>query len=190
MIPATVTLKGIWAALIALAFAIILALLAVQTVRIEGIKIWPLNLEGYKAKSERLQADLDKVKAAQVVALEKAVAAVKKVEQNYRTLAEKTDAKLEKARTDAMLDAERYIAAHRLHPQAVGGSPGGSSAAAEGGNPEVVGEVPEDALVAVSVADVRACTVNSTDLMNAHDWAVGLNEQPKELDSANPTDER
>jgi len=38
-IPATVTLKGIWAALVALAFAIVLALLAVQTARIEGFRV-------------------------------------------------------------------------------------------------------------------------------------------------------
>lgn len=48
-LPATITLRGIWAALIALAFAIVLALLAVQTVRIEGFKIWPISMKGYKA---------------------------------------------------------------------------------------------------------------------------------------------
>lgn len=56
MIPASVTLKGIYAALIALALAVLLALLAVQTIRIEGLKIWPLEIEGLKAKVERHEA--------------------------------------------------------------------------------------------------------------------------------------
>ena len=59
LIPPTITLKGIWAALIALAFAIVLALLAVQTARIEGFKIWPLSIEGWKPKAERMERERD-----------------------------------------------------------------------------------------------------------------------------------
>jgi hypothetical protein len=46
-LPATVTLKGIWAAMIALAFGVLLVLLGVQTVRLEGFKLWPLHSKGW-----------------------------------------------------------------------------------------------------------------------------------------------
>lgn len=36
--------------------AALFALLAVQTVRLEGLKIWPLKIEGYIAKAERHKA--------------------------------------------------------------------------------------------------------------------------------------
>lgn len=48
-------LKGAWLALIALAFAVVLALLAIQTVRIEGFKVWPLRVQGYRAENAELK---------------------------------------------------------------------------------------------------------------------------------------
>ena len=96
--------------------AALIVLLTVQTARIEGFKVWPIAVEGWKPKAERLQADLDNVKAAQVVALAKAQAAKDKAEQNYRTLAENTDDQIKQARSAAMASAERYIAAHRVRP--------------------------------------------------------------------------
>jgi hypothetical protein len=176
-LPATVTLKGIWAAIIALAFAILLALLGVQTVRIEGFKIWPLSIEGWKPKAERLQHDLDAVKAAQQVALEKAQAAKAKAELDYKNLAETTDANEQKARADAMAGAERYITDHRVRPQAAGGSAGRTAPAAEdhgatGGNS--AGAAPELDEVTVTADDIRICTVNTTRLEAVRDWAIDL----------------
>jgi hypothetical protein len=59
MLP-TVTLKGIWAALIALAFAILLGLLVVQTVRLEGFKFpllfWSVNYTGALERAEDAKA--------------------------------------------------------------------------------------------------------------------------------------
>lgn len=176
-LPATVTLKGIWAALIALAFAILLALLAVQTVRIEGFKIWPLGIEGWKPKAERLQHDLDAVKAAQQVALEKAQAAKAKAELDYKNLAETTDANEQKARTDAMADAERYIAGHRVRSQAAGGAAGRTAAPAEDhgtASGDSASPAPELDEVTVTADDIRICTVNTTRLEAVRDWAVGL----------------
>jgi hypothetical protein len=49
MIPTELTLKGLWLAVVAAAFAALLILLGVQTVRIEGFKVWPISVKGYRA---------------------------------------------------------------------------------------------------------------------------------------------
>lgn len=179
-LPATVTLKGIWAALIALAFAILVALLVVQTVRLEGFKLWPFEYEGCIARSERLQTDLDNVKSAQSLALERAQTAKAKAEQEYHDLAEETDEKLEQARESAMDAAERYIAAHRVRPQAAG-SPGSGSAAAAGDYGTESGDGPGAApilasrdFVTVTPDDIRVCTENTVRLESVREWALGL----------------
>jgi hypothetical protein len=177
MIPATITLKGIWAAMIALAFAVLLVLLGVQTVRIEGFKVWPISVEGWKPEAERLQHDLDNVKAAQGIALQKAQAAKAATEKKYADLAETTDANEQKARAQAMGDAERYIAAHRVRNQAAGGSAGRTAASAEDhgtASGDGAGSAPELDEVAVSADDIRICTVNTSRLEAVRTWAVDL----------------
>ena len=180
MIPPTVTLRGIWAALIALAFTILLVLLAVQTVRLEGFNLWPIKYEGCIAKSERLQTDLDNVKAAQVLALEKVEAAKEKAEQAYRNLAENTDEKLEQARVDTMDAAERYIAAHRVRPQAPDRASGGTATASEdrsaqsGDGSGTAPILASQELVTVAPDDIRICTENTIRLENVREWALSL----------------
>lgn len=176
MIPPTVTLKGIWAAAIALAFATVLALLAVQTVRLEGFKMWPFEIEGCLAKSERLEADLDRVKEAQATALLKAQAAKAEAEENYRNLAEETDEQLEQVRTDAMAAAERYIAANRVRYQAPRSVSERPPSAAEDRDSGLREEVPADTFVAVTDDDVRACTDVTAYALELRGWALKLNE--------------
>lgn len=67
MIPASITLKGLWAAIIAAAFVLLLVLLAVQTVRIEGLKLWPLS---YKGLAERV-ADYEEAERREQDALKR-----------------------------------------------------------------------------------------------------------------------
>lgn len=177
MIPATITLKGIWAALIALAFGILLILLGVQTVRIEGFKIWPLHMEGWKPKAERLQLDLDHIKAAQQVALDKALAAKAATEANYRNLAGRIDTDAKQAHDSAMADADAYIRAHRVRSQAAGSAAGNSLAIAEDhgtGNGQGSGSAPELDEVAVSPDDIRICTTNTLQAEAARSWAIQL----------------
>jgi len=178
--PATVTLKGIYAALIAAAFALVLVLLAVQTVRLEGFKIWPIEYEGCIARSERLQTDLNNVKAAQIVASERAQTAKEKAERQYQDLAEKTDEELEQVRDSAMDAAERYIAAHRVYPEAVDRPSGGTTAAPEdfsAGSSDGSGAAPVLAsreFVTVEPDDIRVCTENTIRLEAVREWALGL----------------
>lgn len=162
-----------------LAIAVLVALLAVQTVRLEGFKLWPLHMEGWKPKAERLQTDLDAMKRAQKAAADAAKAARLAEEARYRQLAEDTDAKLQQAQSRALDSAERFIVAHRL-PAHVAGPASGSGTGPEsdraggdhgaGGTAELAAD-----FVAVSADDVRICTRNTARLVAAHDWAATLN---------------
>jgi hypothetical protein len=164
-----------------LAIAVLAALLAVQIVRLEGFKLWPLHMEGWKPKAERLQTDLDNVKRDQKAAADAAKAARLAEEARYRQLAEDTDAKLRQAQSRALDSAERFIVAHRL-PARVAGPTSGAGAGSEsdraggdhsaGGTADLASDV-----VAVSAEDVRICTRNTARLVAAHDWAATLNPE-------------
>lgn len=174
-----------------LAIAILAALLAVQTVRLEGFKLWPLAIEGARPTAARLALDLQNVRQAQGIALERAQAAKLKAETDYRTLAERIDTHAEQQEGAAMAAADRYIAANRVRCEAAGGSRGRPAAAPgdhRAGRGEAPGQTPEldagrgvagDAggLVLVAPEDVRICTANTLQAEAARDWAIGL-EKP------------
>lgn len=110
MTPPSVTLRGIWAALIALAFAIVLVLLAVQTIRLEGFKLWPLSIEGWKSKAERYENAAKAcevrhaVTRASVDKLEKSLAAII-TEGRNREERQKQAVEAERKRSEA-IDAQ------------------------------------------------------------------------------------
>lgn len=162
-----------------LALAILAALLAVQTVRLEGLSVWPLKFEGWKPRAERLARDLDHVKAAQVVALERALAEKHKAETKYLKLANRIQEDAQNDRAVALGDAERYIAANRVRCEAAGRTAGQSVTATadhSAGHPQGAGSVPEldGGLVAVPAEDVRICSVNTVKAQAGHELAVGL----------------
>jgi hypothetical protein len=155
----------------------IIALLVFNTYADFAIK-GPLGIgfhyEGWKPSAERLQHDLDNVKAAQEVALERALEAKHRAETKYMTLANRIDLDAQNARTGAMADAERFIVANRVRCQAVGGSGSGTVAASGDRDPSVPESLPAGPFVAVSEADVRACTGAASYAVSAHNWAAGL----------------
>lgn len=163
-----------------LAIAVLIALLAVQTVRLEGASLWPLSIEGARPKAERLQRTLDEIKHRQVEALAKAQQAKWVAEQKYRNLAEMVDHNADKDRKNALAAAERFIATRGLRCQAAA-SPGRRALASAddsgAGLPEGAGEVAE--LVAVPGDDIRICTENTVKLVNARVWALGLEASSK-----------
>lgn len=159
-----------------LAIAVLVALLAIQTVRLEGLKIWPVNIEGARPKAERLQRTIDEIALAQKQAAAAAQAAKERAEREYRELAERIDDDAEKARTGAMADAERFIAANRVRCQAAGGAGRGTPAASPGdgsGNGQGPGQASE-LDVAVTADDVRICTTNTLQAEAARAWAIEL----------------
>jgi hypothetical protein len=165
--------------------AVALAIAAVQTVRLEGFKVWPVTIEGWKPKAERYEATIEQVRIAQDVAAEKARLARLEQEARYRALAERIDddAKQDMGRnTDA---AERFIAAGgygrcvRTEANRSAGSGTGTSAESNsavdpvgaGGAPELDGT----ALIGVTADDVRICTANTVKAEAAKTWAEGVN---------------
>jgi len=114
---------------------------------------------------------------AQKIALQKALAAKAAVEKKYAELAETTDANEQKARTDAMADAERYITAHRVRDKAAGSATGRTAAPAEDHSPassDSAGPAPELDEVSVTADDIRICTTNTTRLEAVRSWALSL----------------
>lgn len=174
-LPAFATRIG----LTGLAIAVLLALLAVQTVRLEGLRVWPLNIEGARPKAERLQRTIDEIAVAQKQALRAAQEARERTEREYQDLAERIDDDAEKARTGAMDAAERFIAARGVRCPANRGDGSGTAAPAEdrgAGRGDGPG-APAELDVAVTADDVRICTTNTLQAEAARAWAVSLEAQ-------------
>lgn len=130
--------------------------------------------DAISAERDALQRDLDNVKAAQVVAAQAAQVAKERAEQDYRNLAETSDAQLEQARLGAMDAAERYIAAHRVRSQAVDRPASGTTATPDDYGAEI-GDGPGPAsLVVVTPDDIRICTENTIRLEAVQEWATAL----------------
>ena len=120
------------------------------------------------------KADRKSYTDAQAEAKRKAEAARLAEEARYRRQAEEADDAHKAQLADARSDAERYIAANRVRPQAAGRPPGGPGASPESGDPRVPESVPPHGLVAVTEADVRACTAATVYAHRAREWALGL----------------
>lgn len=58
-IGAKVALKGVWLAAIAAVLLCALACTAVQTVRLQGFRLWPISTEGWIAKAGRFERERD-----------------------------------------------------------------------------------------------------------------------------------
>jgi len=178
-IPATVTLKGIWAALVGLAFAIVLALLAVQTARIEGFRVWPINIEGWKPLAQRMQAERDALIDAQEKAGAAQAAVNAAAQSRYQQLAERADNEHERNLEAARLGARNYITANRLRPAPDHSAPGetvaatGSDSASSSDGPGAPAIV--DA-IAITESDLLICTDNTARLVAVREWALGLGE--------------
>jgi hypothetical protein len=160
-----------------LAIAVLVALLAIQTVRLEGFKLWPFSIEGARPKAERLQGVIDDIDKAQDDALKAAQEAKERAERNYRDLAERIDDDAEEARAGEMDAAERFIAASRVRcPSNRGASSGAVAPARDNGarDSETTGPAPELDAVAVPADDVRICTVNTLQAEAARAWALEL----------------
>lgn len=155
-------------------FGLLALFAALQTWRLDSAQG---NLAECKAGRK---ADRQSYTDAQAEAKRKAEAARLAEEARYRRQAEEADNAHEAQLADARDDAERYIAANRVRPEAAGRSPGGPGTGPESGAPRVPEGLPPDGLVAVTEADVRACTAATIYAFNAHRWANGLNADSKE----------
>ena len=146
--------------------------LATQTIRIEGLKIWPLKITGFKEDVAVLRLDLDTIKTAQEMARVKAEAAKLQIEAQYRAKAEKTDAEYQEQLSAANDRIDAY--AKRMRVKAPTGGSGGTVAAANSDSAEGIDGAGEDAFVAVSRSDFDILNENTQRLKAAREWAIGL----------------
>lgn len=168
-------INSVWAALIALAFAALLIVAAVQTARIEGFGIWPFKVKGYAEKLADAAERERRIAVAQDKALKKAIEARNKVEREYADLATKVDTHANEQTAQWAGPVERFIAANRVRCPA--NTPGGPAAAAEDHSPgsgQEAGAAPIVDAVAVTADDVRICTANTLQAEAAREWAIGL----------------
>lgn len=189
------TLRGFHLAVVGAVIAALVAALAVQTVRVEGLKLWPIEVEGWKPRATRLEQTLANVRVAEQLAEAWARQARIDLEARYRAVAERTDIDAREATSVALGDAERFIAAgghaavragaDRLRAETDRGS-GGPAAAGTGdqgtGDPQGAGAPAEldeagRAFVAVTADDVRICTVNTVKAEAARHWALELEHE-------------
>lgn len=180
-IPATLTT---FAAKISVSGAIMAALgtgLVVQTVRLDGFKLWPVSIEGANPRAARLSADLGRMKAAQAIAHERAVQAREAAQEQLADIAEKHNAE----RTEMQAIADRALRAHvgQLRPQAYRGAPSGPVAPTDSGSASVPVDVPPDTLVATSFADLQICTDLTSYALGAHFYAVDVDAWNQEIEA-------
>ena len=159
-------------------------LAATFKVQIEGLRIWPIHIVGWREENGTLKLDLDTIKAAQVVAGERAAAAKAETERHFRDAAERAEhdhaIELDRARTTTAA----FIARNRVRAKAIGGAPGHSPAPGEGDGSAVPSDAADAALVAVSERDVEIAGDNYVYARKAYDLfqdliAKGLAEPAK-----------
>lgn len=102
------------------------------------------------------------------------------IEARYRNLAERTDNATIERLEDELGNAERFIAANRVCPSDRGSPSRPAPAAGDNGpgNTDGPGEAPELDGVIVPADDVRICTINTTRLEAAREWALELTDRP------------
>jgi len=127
----------------------------------------------------RLERARDQI-AAMEVAQEAARAAQQAVNDaaatRYQELAERADDDTLQAQATALDAATRYIRDNRVQPCGTS-LPTETTASAPDSDPGIPASLPADSFVAVSPADVRACTAATTYAIEAHRWANSLNSE-------------
>lgn len=184
---ARVALSGLKLAIVAVAVLALVAFAVVQTVRLEGFKLWPLSIEGAVPRAERLEDEIGALLRGQAEAERLAAAEKAATEAAYRDIAKGIDDAFEENLEGELAAAARFVAANRVRCPAVGSPPGRAVAAAGdngAGSAQGAGGAAElDAaggaavlpgLVAVPDDDVRICTTNTLKAEAGHRLATEL----------------
>lgn len=149
---------------------------ATQTIRIEGLRLWPISVVGFKEENRTLRLDLDTIKRMQERARADQEAAMLRKEAEYREKAERIDDEYQTRLADANARALAY--SKRMRVKAPSRVASGTSAAPEGGSPSRPDRPGEDAelgdYIAVSQEDFNILNENTQRLKAAHEWAIGL----------------
>jgi hypothetical protein len=181
-------LRAGWLALVGALVLAIAGFAAVQTIRLEGLKIWPLSIEGWKPLAEARQRQIDDMLKAQELAALIARSERLEDENTYREIAERIDDNAQADLAGSLRAADDFIAAggmraeanrsvrckagtgapdHRAEdPDRTRRAPQLDAAAAAQGAEKLTQDIDSEgatdlALVKVSPADVRLCTINT-----------------------------
>ena len=120
---AKVALKAGWLLFIGAIVVGALALAAIQTVRLEGLHIWPLSIDGWKKTAEGRQQQIDDFLHAQKAAENDAQDQNRKTEDRYRAIAKRIEDDAQTELDRALRDADRFIAAGGLRREGAGNPP-------------------------------------------------------------------
>ena len=188
-------IKGAWAALVAIAFALLLIALAVQTTRLEGLHVWPISFAGWIKTAETRQLKIDAILAAQDQAKKDARAARVAQETVYRDIAERIDDNAQDSLEGAMRAADRFIAACGLRAEATGnlrcgpGTGAGNRGAADPDGTRRAAQLDAEGIggaaglangfVVVRAEDVRICTTNTVKAEAGRKFAIDVEAASK-----------
>lgn len=172
-----------WAFLV---IGVLAALLGLQTLRIEGFRAghitvfgmdrWLIDLGGFKPALASCTAQNMEFMSAQAEAAALQDAVNEDEEARTRANARRSNQNHEDDLARAAAAERNYadqhgIAIDRLWPKIDRGAPGQAIAPAESGSAGLPAEVPADPFVAISSADLQACTRVTTYAVGAHNWA-------------------
>lgn len=138
------------------------------------LHIGPVGFEGWKPKAERMERERDQCHEAGEQNTKAQQAQKAAYEARYKDLAHDADEQVERAQSDALAATERYIADHRVRPNQSGVS--APVAATDDSGSGVSESLP--AGIVMGEADVRACAALYPYAVEAHNWAVGLSDNP------------
>lgn len=169
---AKVAVKGIWVALVGAVVAASLIFGAVQTVRLEGFKIWPFEITGWKQRAldaenslEQLPAAMERNRAAQQAVIDAEA-------ERTRDISERGDNEQARDQAIARSDTDRFVADNRVRACPAGGDGGRTDPGAADLDPRVPEALPTG--VVVGEADVRACADLYVYAVSAHNYAMRL----------------
>lgn len=154
----------------------------VQTIRLDGLQIdapvvGTFGPEGWIAKAERLEADNFAILAAQQEAEDMHMFEIARIEIARRRKAEEADDARKKLQDTQLALARRFIAAGGVRRKAdPDRAPQTPPTTGDGGagDLEGTGGVPVLDGVLVTAADIEICTINTSRLIAARDWALAL----------------
>jgi len=187
---ARVAMKGVWLAFIGAAILAPTTIAAVQTIRLEGLQVWPLSITGWIETAENRQDQIDRMIEANEAAAAKAKAARLAQESLYRDIAQRIDDDAQDNLDAALRAADRFIAAGGMRAQAAGNPRCGAGTGAEdrsAEDPAGAGRPAQldagvdrqtaglaEGLVLVSAEDIRICTRNTIKAEAGHQLATRL----------------
>lgn len=186
MLPPSLTLKGIWVAIVAGVFAFLILLNVFQAFNTyANIRIglpfgMHIGYEGWKPKALRFEREYAQyrkdVKRASEENAEAQRQLIQQQKDQFNQSAEIQNAEYEKQIALARGALDRYKLANRLWPGDGGFSPAPAAGQVDG--PGVSeGPAPATELFAISGTDLDTCAVDYTYGKQAHDWVKDLIER-------------